>query len=89
MIFSQGLEDPTLELFDSNGAMIARNDNWRDEQEAEIIASGIQPLSELDSTILITLPPAEPHTAIVRGKNGNTGLALVEVYGIDLLSPNE
>ncbi len=67
--------------------MIASNDNWRDTQEAEIIASGVQPLSELDSAILITLPPAEPRTAIVRGKNGTTGLALVEVYAIDLPSP--
>ncbi|MGH7937286.1 MAG: choice-of-anchor Q domain-containing protein, partial [Chthoniobacterales bacterium] len=37
------LADPTLELHDRNGAIIASNDNWKDTQEAEIEASGLAP----------------------------------------------
>lgn len=77
------LPDPTLELFDQNGVSIATNDNWRTgAQEAEIIGSTVPPKNDLESAIVATLPPT-PHTAIVRGKNGTTGVALVEVYSLD------
>ncbi len=75
------LVDPTLELFNSNGVVIASNDNWRSDQEAEIIASTVPPTNDLESAIVATLPAAA-HTAIVRGKNGTTGVALVEVYAL-------
>ena len=76
------LQDPTLELRDGNGALLFANDNWRDTQEAEIIATGIQPANDLESAILGTLPPAA-YTAIVRGNNDSTGVALVEAYQLD------
>ncbi|CAN5760972.1 hypothetical protein BH20VER1_BH20VER1_04370 [soil metagenome] len=77
------LGDPTLELYNSNGAVIASNDNWRiGGQEAEIIASTVPPTNDLESAIVATLPPA-PHTAIVRGKNETTGVGLVEVFALD------
>jgi N-acetylneuraminic acid mutarotase len=75
------LADPVLELHQSNGTIIT-NDNWRDSQEAEIIASGLAPTNNAESAIIATLPPGA-HTAIVRGKNGTTGVALVEVYDLD------
>ena len=75
------LADPTLELHDSNGALLTANDNWRDTQESEIAASGLQPASDAESAILQTLPPAA-YTAIVRGAGDTTGIALVEVYGL-------
>jgi hypothetical protein len=78
---SGALGDPTLELHDGNGALIASNDNWRSDQEAEIIATNIPPSHDLESAIFITLPPAA-YTAIVRGVNGTTGVALVEVYAL-------
>jgi hypothetical protein len=73
------LSDTTLELRDGNGAMIAFNDDWRMDQEAEIIATGIPPTNDLESAIVQNLTPA-PYTAIVRGYNNLTGVALVEAY---------
>ena len=73
------LADPTLELHDANGAVIASNDNWQDTQQAEIQASGLAPPNARESAIIATRPPGNS-TAIVRGKNNTTGNALVEVY---------
>jgi hypothetical protein len=76
------LSDPTLELIDGNGDLVASNNNWRDGQEAEINATGIAPSHDLESAILGTFSPA-PYTAVVRGVNAGTGIALVEVYALD------
>ncbi len=76
------LADPTLELHDGDGAIIASNDNWKDTQEAEIIATAIPPKNDAESAIVATLPPGN-YTAIVRGKNNTTGVALVEAYQLD------
>jgi len=73
------LSDPTLELHDANGALIASNDKWRDTQQATIMSTGKAPPNDLESAIVIT-KPAGSGTAIVRGKNNTTGNALVEVY---------
>ena len=75
------LPDPVLELYDSNGILLAANDNWRDTQEAEIIASGISPSNDAESAIIQTLAPAS-YTAIVRGKGIASGVALVEFYSL-------
>ncbi|HEY3662908.1 MAG TPA: hypothetical protein VGL24_07125, partial [Chthoniobacterales bacterium] len=75
------LLDPTLELHDVNGAVIASNDNWRSDHESEINATGLAPSNDLESAIVMTLTPAA-YTAIVQGVNGTTGLALVEVYAL-------
>jgi hypothetical protein len=75
------LQDPTLELHDGNGAIIASNDNWKDTQQADIQFTGIPPLNELESAIVQTLVPGS-YTAIVRGKDNTTGVGLVEVYDI-------
>ena len=76
------LADPTLELRDANGGLRASNDNWRDSQEAEIIATAIPPSNDLESAIVQTFPPAN-YTAIVRGQNATTGIALVEAYALE------
>ncbi len=73
------LGDPTLELHNKNGALIVSNDNWKNTQQALIQASGLAPPNDLESAILISLIPGN-YTAIVRGKNATTGVALVEVY---------
>ena len=75
------LQDPTLELHDINGAIIATNDNWRDTQESEIEATGLAPTDDRESAIVATITPSN-YTAIVRGNNDTTGVALVEVYNI-------
>jgi hypothetical protein len=76
------LGDPTLELHDGNGALIVANDNWRSDQEAEIIATTIPPSNDLESAIVRNLTPGN-YTAIVRGVNGATGIAVVEAYGLN------
>jgi hypothetical protein len=76
------LGDPTLELHDNNGALIATNDNWRSDQEAEIVATGIPPSNDHESAIVRNLAPGG-YTAIVRGVNNTTGVALVEAYPLN------
>ena len=75
------LADPTLELHDANGLLLDSDDNWRSDQESEIVATGLAPTNDLESAILMTLPPAA-YTAILRGVNGTTGVALVEGYAL-------
>jgi hypothetical protein len=76
------LADPTLELHDSNGAIIASNDNWRSDQEAEIIGTNLSPAADAESAIIATLAPGL-YTAVVRGQSNTTGVALVEAYQLD------
>jgi predicted outer membrane repeat protein len=78
------LSDPALELRDGNGALIRSNDNWRNTQETEIIATGLPPSNDLDSAIVATLPGnGAAFTTIVRGMDNSTGVALVEVYAVN------
>ncbi len=75
------LQDPVLELRDAAGELVAQNDNWRDQQEAEIQQTQLAPNDDRDAAIVATLIPAN-YTAIVHGKNGTTGVALVEFYDL-------
>jgi len=75
------LADPTLELHNSNGSLIASNDDWRSDQESAIIATGIPPTNDAESAIVLTLAPGA-YTAIEAGKDGGTGVGLVEVYNL-------
>jgi hypothetical protein len=75
------LADPTLELHNHTGAIIARNDNWKDTQQAVIQATGLAPTKDLESAIVATLAPGN-YTAILRGKNGTMGVGLVEIYDL-------
>jgi len=73
------LDDPTLELHNNNGDIIAANDDWRETQQVEIKATGIPPSDNRESAIIQPLAPGA-YTVIVRGKNNATGVALVEAY---------
>jgi hypothetical protein len=77
------LADPTLELRDRNGALLAANDNWQDDpvSAAELTARGMVPPRPEESGIFASLPPGA-FTAILAGKNGGIGLGLVEVYNV-------
>jgi hypothetical protein len=75
------LPDPTLELYNGNGVEIASNDDWASDQKTEISATGIPPTNSKEPAIVATLA-AGPYTAIVRGKDGGSGVALVEVYNL-------
>jgi hypothetical protein len=75
------MANPTLQLNDANGAQIAFNDNWRSDQEVDIIATGVAPTNDLESAIVATLSGnGSTYTAIVRGANNSTGIAVVEAY---------
>jgi hypothetical protein len=75
------LPDPVLELHGPGAFVTITNNNWREVQEAAIIATGIPPTNNLESAILVTLDPGA-YTAILRGNGGTSGVALVEVYGL-------
>jgi DNA-binding beta-propeller fold protein YncE len=88
---SGALQDPTLELHDTSGTPIAVNDDWQTtqiggviaaSQSAEIQSRGLAPSAASESAIIATLPPGN-YTAIVRGKNNTTGVAVVETYDLD------
>ena len=75
------LANPTLSLRDANGNVIASSDNWKDSQQAAIVATGKAPPNDNESAILGLLAPGN-YTAIVAGKNGTTGVALIEFYSL-------
>jgi uncharacterized repeat protein (TIGR01451 family) len=85
---SGALADPVLELHGPGGFATITNDNWQDDpvQAAAIIATGIPPSNNLESAIDATLLPGS-YTAIVRGKNNTTGVALVEAYDLSHAVP--
>jgi hypothetical protein len=79
------LADPTLELHHGS-TTVATNDNWKTRpdgtsQQAEIEATTIPPKNDLESAIVATLNPGA-YTAILAGRNGGTGVGLVEVYDL-------
>ena len=78
---SNVLPNPTLELRDVNGSLVASNDNWKSLQEAEIAATGVPPSNDLESAVIAALPPGN-YTVIVSGKNDTTGVGLVEVFAL-------
>ncbi|HTG29577.1 MAG TPA: PQQ-dependent sugar dehydrogenase [Methylomirabilota bacterium] len=75
------LPDPRLELHNANGALLTSNDNWQSDasQAALITGYGLAPPNSLESAIAISLAPG-PYTAIVTGKNNQTGIGLIEIY---------
>jgi len=84
------LADPTLELHNGNGALIGSNDNWQttiiggiitSNQVSDIQNSGYAPTVASESAIVANLQPGN-YTAIVKGTNNTTGVALVEVYDL-------
>jgi hypothetical protein len=86
------LSDPVLELHYPDDSIVI-NDNWRDSQEAAIVATKIQPENDRESAILANLAASDPtvfgsgsYTVIVHGKDKLTGVALVEVYDLGTAS---
>ena len=76
------LQNPTLELVDSAGAVLASNDNWRSDQATEISASGLAPSNDAEAAIIRSLAPGN-YTAVMRGASDSTGVGLVEVYRLN------
>ena len=85
------LANPTLEVHNQAGALIASNDDWQttviggiitSSQVSDIQNSGHAPTAASESAIIANLQPGN-YTAIVRGVNNTTGVALVEVYDLN------
>jgi hypothetical protein len=88
---ANALANPTLELHNRAGALIASNDNWRttiiggiitSDQVLDILRSGHAPGDGRECAIIADLPPGN-YTAIVEGVNNSTGVALAEVYDLN------
>ncbi len=79
---ANALLDPHLDLYDVNGTLLASNDNWREDQEAEILESGLMPSDNREAALITTLTPGA-YSAIIRGATGGTGVALFEVYALN------
>ena len=75
------LTNPSLELRDNNGALLAANNDWQDNpaQAAELITAGLAPTNQLESGVAATLPPGL-YTALLSGLSNSTGIGLVEIY---------
>lgn len=76
------LANPNLELHDGNGTTIAFNDDWKENQSFEIQGSGLAPADDREAALIGNFPPGH-YTAIVRGKDNTTGIALVEAYKLN------
>jgi hypothetical protein len=76
------VQDPTLDLVNSNGVIVHSNNDWKvGDQDAELIALSLQPGDDRESALIETVAPGA-YTAIVRGSGGTTGVSLVEVYNV-------
>ncbi len=78
---AQLLADPSLDLHGPAGETLVSNDNWRDNQETEILATGLAPANDLEPAIVATLNPGT-YTVILSGQGTDTGVALLEVYDL-------
>ena len=75
------LEDPTLEIY-RGSQKILENDDWKSDQRQELQASGLAPTKDREAAIVIDLDPGS-YSAVIRGKNNTTGVALAEVYQLN------
>jgi uncharacterized protein YkwD len=83
------MQNPTLQLLNSQGTELAFNDNWKtrsdgSSQQAEVEATTVAPPNDFESAIVFDLPAnGANYTAIVRGAANTTGIAVVEVYALN------
>jgi hypothetical protein len=80
---SNPLSNPTLELRNGDGVLLAANNDWQDDpvQAAKLMAAGLAPSNNLEAGLAVTLPPGR-YTALLVGANDTTGIGLVEVYDL-------
>ena len=76
------LQDPTLEIFDVRGQMIDSNDDWQDHASVNQLPVTLSPTRSNEAALTLTLEPGA-YTAIVRGKDGGTGVGIVEVFAVE------
>jgi hypothetical protein len=77
------MDDPTIEAHDANGVVLATNDDWQQSPDkAEIQSAGLAPANAAESALLLPLVRPGQYTAILRGKNGGTGVGVVELFAL-------
>ena len=79
--FAGALSDPALDLYDSAGNLLLTNNDWKDTQEQAIRDTTIPPAHDREAAIVTSLAPGA-YTAVVRGQDGSSGVALVEAYDL-------
>lgn len=80
---SSAMDDPTIEAHDANGVVLASNDDWQQSpDQQEIQATGLAPGNAAESALLLPLVRPGNYTAILKGKNGGTGVGVVELYAL-------
>lgn len=84
---SGSLQDPFLELHSPTGELVT-NDDWKSTQEAVIKDTNVAPTDDRESAIVTALDPGN-YTAVVRGKNNTTGIAVVELYDLGTAPLNQ
>lgn len=85
---ADALVDPMLELHASDSSLLYSNDDWKESQQASIQNTGLAPDNPAEASIFATLVPGT-YTAIESGKNGGTGVGLIEVYDLNSAGGSE
>lgn len=78
------MADPMLELYNSAGGLLVSNSSWTTHRQ-EVMATGMAPTNDNEAAIVSTLPPGA-YTAVLRGVNSTSGVALFELYDLDATS---
>lgn len=76
------IQDPTIELFNDRGEQIGANDDWQNDEQAFLIPDALRPGKEAESALYRTVSPGN-YTVILRGKGGQTGVGLAEIYDLE------
>ncbi|MEZ5278254.1 MAG: cadherin-like beta sandwich domain-containing protein [Opitutaceae bacterium] len=79
------LADPLVGIFDASNAKIAENDDWDASLMDTFTALGAfaLPVGSKDAALIVTLPAGASYTVKLRGADGGTGQALVEIYEVE------
>ena len=74
------LSDPRLKLFDSAGNLLAVNEGWTSQHD-ELVATGLAPVHERDSAMVVTLTPGA-YTVVLESSSQSPGTGLFELYDL-------
>ncbi|HEX8491139.1 MAG TPA: hypothetical protein VF626_08980, partial [Chthoniobacterales bacterium] len=84
---NDALENPSLQLFNANGAQLSSNADWQQGPDAATIQSlGLAPSSNLEAALMATLPPGA-YTAVESPGPNDSGIGLVEIYDLAPFNP--
>ena len=76
------IADPSLQLLDATGTVVASNDDWNVAGQ-QIQSYGLAPTDGREAALVATLSPGA-YSAIVTGKDGASGVGLFELYDLDV-----